>query len=326
MQKPLKRLYDKAFDSQNTAYYGMMVGMGKKTSKSRMVKGADMLIALSAYLVWGVLPVYWKQVKAVAAMEILVHRILWSLVFLVVFIAARKEFKPFIRDIVSTFRDPKRLLLLVLAAFFLNLNWLVYIWAVNHNQMVYTSLGYYINPILSVIFGQILLKECLNAFQWGAFCIVIIGVLWLIVQTGALPWVSLVLAVSFALYGLIKKKTPVPAVSSLTMETFVSSFPALGYWVWLVWMGQSEFVNAWNVNHLYLLGAGIVTAVPLILFNLGAKRLPLYVIGLFQYITPTMTLLTGVLWYKEPFSSVQLTSFVMIWAGLLLFFLFTYRR
>lgn len=304
----------------------MMVGMVKRIAETRTFKIADMLIALSAYLVWGVLPVYWKQVKAVSAMEILVHRILWSLVFLLVFIVLRKDFKPLIRDIVLTFREPKRLLLLVMAAFFLNLNWLVYIWAVNHNQMVYSSLGYYINPILSVIFGQLLLKESLNAFQWGAFCIVILGVLWLIFQTGALPWVSLVLAISFALYGLIKKKTPIPAVSSLTMETFISSFPALGYWVWLVWMGQSEFVHPWNINHLYLSGAGIVTAVPLLLFNLGAKRLPLYVIGLFQYITPTMTLLTGVLWYKEPFSSVQLTSFILIWAGLLLFFLFTYRR
>jgi len=303
----------------------MMVGMAKKTGEPRALRGADMMIALSAYLVWGILPVYWKQVKAVSAMEILVHRILWSLVFLVVFVVIRKEFKPLIRDIISTFRSPKRLVLLVLAAFLLNLNWLVYIWAVNHNQMVYTSLGYYINPILSVLFGQLLLKESLNAFQWGAFCIVLLGVLWLIVQTGSLPWVSLVLAVSFALYGLIKKKTPVKAVSSLTMETFVSSFPALGYWCWLVWIGQSEFVKPWNVNHLYLLGAGIVTAVPLILFNLGAKRLPLYIIGLFQYITPTMTLLTGVLFYKEPFSSVQLTSFILIWTGLVLFFLFTSR-
>ena len=312
--------------SEGRGNYGIVISMNTPIKKNNPYKSSDMWIALSAYLFWGVLPIYWKQVKTVSSMEVLTHRILWSLVFLVGLLAIRREFKGFIRDIVLTFRDKKRLLLLLGAACLLNVNWLVYIWAVNHNFILHASLGYYINPILSVILGQLVLRERLNCMQWSAFGLVILSVLWLVWRTGTIPWVSLVLAVSFALYGLIKKMTPLSPINSLSLETFVSSFPALGYWVWLLCQQQSAFIGSWNLIHLYLLGAGVVTAAPLILFNIGAKRLPLYIIGLFQYITPTMALLLGVFLYKESFSTAQLSAFILIWTGLILFFGFTYRK
>ena len=300
--------------------------MEKSNKQTKMFRSSDLVIALSAYLVWGFLPIYWKQVKMVSSLEVLAHRILWSLVFLVGLLVCRREFDRLIQDIVLTFRDKKRLLLLLLATSLLNVNWLVYIWAVNHNLILHASLGYYINPILSVILGQLVLGERLNIMQWSAFGLVIISVLWLVARTGTVPWVSLALAFSFALYGLIKKMTLLSPVNSLTLETFVSSFPALGYWIWLLLQQESAFIGCWNVTQLYLLGAGIVTAVPLILFNIGAKKLPLYVIGLFQYITPTMALLLGVFLYKEVLSSAHLYAFIMIWIGLVLFFGFTYRK
>lgn len=286
----------------------------------------DLLIAISAFLMWGVLPVYWKQLKAVSAMEILAHRILWSLVFLLLVLLGSRKLKPFVRECIEVFRDKKRLSILVLSAVFLNINWLTYIWAVNHEYIVQTSLGYYINPILSVFLGLIVLRERLSTLLWISFALILLGVMMMVFKAGIFPWIGLILAFSFALYGLLKKLNPLPAISSLTLETLISSAPSIGYLLFIASKGQSSFFQGFSSIQLFLMGGGAVTALPLIFFSMGAKRLPLYMIGFFQYIGPSIALFLGVFLYHETFSLAHLLSFSLVWLGLTVFSLNVYRQ
>jgi chloramphenicol-sensitive protein RarD len=286
----------------------------------------DLVIAISAFLMWGVLPVYWKQLKAVSAMEILAHRIIWSLVFLLLVLLGSRKFKPFVRECIEVFRDKKRFSILVLSAVFLNINWLTYIWAVNHDYIVQTSLGYYINPILSVFLGLIVLKERLSTLLWISFSLILLGVMMMVFKAGIFPWIGLILAFSFALYGLLKKLNPLPAISSLTLETLISSAPSIGYLLFIASKGQSSFFQGFSSIQLFLMGGGAVTALPLIFFSMGAKRLPLYMIGFFQYIGPSIALFLGVFLYHETFSLAHLLSFSLVWLGLTVFSLNVYRQ
>ncbi len=297
-----------------------------------MYSKKEILIALSSYFLWGVLPIYWKQIAHVAPMEILAHRILWSMCFLIIIIWLSKRMRAFLVDVWLTFRKSEKWFSLIWSAFFLNVNWLTYIWAVNNDHILQTSMGYYINPLLSVFLGLIVLREKLTTSLWIAFLIVLIGVGLLIYRTGVFPWVSIILAGSFAMYGLMKKMNPLSSVHSLTLETMISSIPALIYIVFLSLSGGSAFFQPLSISlptQLFLIGGGVVTAIPLILFSIGAKKLPLYLIGFFQYLAPTITLIVGVYIYNEVFTVNHLLSFGLIWTGLIVFTLsmvLGYRR
>lgn len=300
--------------------------MLKNLNQQSTYSKQDVWVAISAFLIWGILPAYWKQVKSVVAMEILAHRIIWSLVFLLLLILLSRSSKTFLRECIGVFRDKKRFAVLLISAFFLNINWLTYIWAVNHNYIVQTSLGYYINPILSVFLGLIILREKLSPLLWVSFGMIFLGVLLMVFKAGVLPWIGLILAFSFALYGLLKKLNPLPAISSLTLETLISAVPSIVYIIFIGSTGQSSFFQAFSSIQLFLIGGGAVTALPLILFSMGAKRLPLYMIGFFQYIGPSIALVLGVFLYHEEFTLGHLMSFALVWLGLAVFSLNVYRQ
>lgn len=281
--------------------------------------GAGVAFAVSAYLLWGVLPVYWKQLQTVPPLQILAHRILWAFAFLVILLLITGKFPGFWRESSQIARQPRKLAAVSIAAIILNLNWLTYIWAVNNNHIVETSLGYYINPLVSVLLGILILKERLSLWQLIAFILAAAGVFSLTLQFGSFPWVAIVLAVTFGLYGLFKKMADIGSVTGLTLETLLTCSFALPYLAYASNAGSSQFGFNLSPTSLLLMGAGAVTAIPLVLFTAGAKRLPLFVIGFLQYVSPTIALLLAVLVYHEPFTHGHLLSFAVIWVGLVLF-------
>lgn len=243
------------------------------------------------------------------------HRVVWSLVFLGILLSMRKQWEP----LRQALRQPRLLGIYGLAALLLAANWWIYIYGVNSGQVVETSLGYFINPLLSIALGVIFLRERPRLMQWLPVGLATLGVLYLTLQYGRLPWIALSLAFSFGFYGLIKKVTPLSSLHSLSLETLILFLPALGYLLALEAGGQGTFLHT-NLNiNLMLLGAGIITAVPLLLYGTAARSIPLWMVGLLQYIAPTCQFLIGVLLYKEPFSSVQLVGFGIIWLALLIF-------
>lgn len=272
-----------------------------------------------AYLLWGILPVYWKQLQNVPPIQILAHRIIWAFAFLLLMLLLTGKLKEFWNESGRIARQPRKLATVFLAALTLNLNWFTYIWAVNNNHIVQTSLGYYINPLVSIMLGIIILKERLSPLQIIAFLLAAVGVFSITLQYGALPWVAIVLALTFGSYGLFKKTADIGAVTGLALETFLSCSFALPYLAYVSYTGNSSFGFNLAPANLLLLGAGAVTAVPLVMFAAGARLLPLIVVGFLQYISPTITLMLGVLAYHEPFTRGHLLAFGFIWAGLLLF-------
>ncbi|GAB6181841.1 EamA family transporter RarD [Desulfotomaculum defluvii] len=272
-----------------------------------------------SYLLWGILPVYWKLVQSVPSHEILAHRFLWSFVFGLLLLLVIGKFRSFISELHHIVIHPKVLFTMFLASALISVNWFTYIWAVNHNHIIETSLGYYLNPLLSVLLGIIILKEKLSFWQMLSFFLAAIGVLNMALHSGAMPWIVITLASSFALYGLIKKMVNVSAITGITVETLLMTPFALLYLYYAHNNGVSSF--GLDVPHisLLLMGAGVVTAVPLILFSSGAKHLPLSLVGFLQYISPTMALILGVYIYHEPFNSAHLLSFSIIWFALLIF-------
>lgn len=272
-----------------------------------------------AYAIWGVFPLYWKLLKHVDSLEILLSRIIWSFVFtfLTVFLIGKS--KQLIEDLKFLWTHQKLLWQLIGAAFVISINWYLYIWAVTHEHLVETSLGYYINPLLTVLFGVLFFKEKLSTAQTVATILALVGVVILTLNYGAVPWVAIFIAFSFAIYSVLKKKIPLEALRGLTMETFVILPFAVSYYVYLMLNGHASYLHVnWKTDVLLMMG-GVVTAIPLILFAKGAQRIPLYLVGFLQYITPTTVLILGVLLYKEPFSKVELLAFSIIWAALLLF-------
>lgn len=282
-------------------------------------KKRGMIAAVSTYIIWGFLPLYWNLLSAASAAEILAHRISWSFVFMLLVLAVSKRWQNFCQDCSALRHDRRRALLLFGASVMITINWLTYIWAVNHGHVIDTSLGYYINPLMNVALGVVLFKEKLTPSVRISVLLAALGVVLMTVQLGKLPWVALVLAVTFALYGALKKKLALHPFSSITLETLIVLPVFLPYAVVLAGEPQSQFSPATPEAMLLLIGAGAATATPLILFSYGANLLPLNVLGFFQYLSPTIALLLGIFFFHEPFGMAQLSACACIWAALIIF-------
>ena len=270
---------------------------------------------IAAYVFWGFFPIYWKLIAEVAPVEILLNRIIWSFVFLYLVLLVQKNWAW-----IHSMRGNRRLILIsILAALLLAVNWFTYIWGVNNGFIVETSLGYFINPLVYVLLGVVVLREKLRPLQVAAVVIAGIGVLYLTIGIRSLPWISLVLAISFGFYGLIKKRTPLGSVEGLSAEMTVMVVPAMIGLFGLSTAGSSTAQVTGVGTHLLLIFSGVVTAVPLILFAEATKTVPLTSIGFMQYIAPTMQFLIGVFVFHEDFNTVRLIGFSIIWLALLIY-------
>ncbi|WP_196221410.1 EamA family transporter RarD [Sansalvadorimonas verongulae] len=274
-----------------------------------------LLSGLVAFTLWGISPVYFKQVAYLDPIEVLAHRVIWSFIMLTVIVLLMGQL-----DITQRiFKNPKLLLKLIVSSLLIGVNWLTFIWAITNNQIVEISLGYYLNPIVSVILAMIFLKENLSRLQWLAVGLASLGVLWQIVTLGRLPMVSITLALSFGLYGLIRKTIAPPVVPGLLVEKLVMLPLALGWVFWLYSQGESSFsLNAPSTMG-WLILAGVITLAPLLLFTSAAPHLRLTTLGFLQYIGPSISLCLGVMLYKEPFGQSIQISFAFIWLALVFF-------
>lgn len=273
------------------------------------------LYAALAFALWGIFPLYFRQIASVPSGEILVHRIVWSLVFVLVVLTLRRQWA-WVRPVL---RSPKVLLAFAASAVLLSVNWLTYIWAVNSGHVIEASLGYFINPLVNVLLGYTVLHERLRPVQWLALGIAGAGVLWLAVLAGHPPWIALALAASFGAYGLMRKVASLGALEGLTLETLLLApiaIAVLGVWMW---HGTSVFPAPEAGTNLWLIAAGPITAVPLLLFAAGARQISLTTLGLLQYIGPTIQLAIGLWIFHEPFSAKRLMGFALIWAALALY-------
>lgn len=274
---------------------------------------------LAAYVLWGILPVYWKALELVSPFEILSSRFMWSCVFVFLLIIFQKKWPLFAKEVKLVFSNVKTGAAMVAAGITISFNWGTFIWAVNNGHIVETSMGYYINPLVSILFAVVFLRERLDKMQLAAITCAFIGVASMVYSFGKIPWVSLTLAFTFALYGLLKKILPVSALTSIMLETLLITPLALVY-EYSLWQQGVSFYASGNLQVIMMLtGAGVVTAIPLLFFTAGARLLPLKIIGFLQYISPTLTLLIGVFVYNEAFTASHLLAFGWIWAALLLF-------
>lgn len=280
---------------------------------------SGVLWAISAYLVWGILPVYWKTLDNVPSAEILISRVVWAFVFTLLLILILRNGRHLKADIKMLWQSQRSFWLLFFASVLISANWFIYIWAVNHGYLVQTSLGYYMNPLISVLLGIFFLKEKLSTAQKIAFLLAVIGVATLTVSYGKFPWLSFALAVSFAVYGLVKKTIQLDALRGLAIETFFITPLAIGYYIWLFVNERAVFLHSDVKTDILLIFTGVATALPLVLFAKGVQRLPLYMAGFLQYIAPTMMLFLGVIIYGETFGKIDLLSFMFIWMALILF-------
>ncbi|HEV3425955.1 MAG TPA: EamA family transporter RarD [Paraburkholderia sp.] len=276
---------------------------------------SGVVYAFLAFTLWGLFPVYFKTLHQISALEILAHRMVWSMLFLFAVLTVRGQW----RWLGPVLRDRRLLARFAVSAVLLSTNWGVYIWAANAGHIVEASLGYFINPLINVLFGLAFLGERMRRVQWLAVAIAAAGVLWLTWENGRLPWISLILAGSFAGYGLLRKIARLGALEGLTLETMLLFPLALLYLGFGMLHGGNGFVAASAAIKLLLVLAGPITAIPLLLFAAGARRIPLSMLGLIQYVTPTLQLLVGVLIYQEPFGGVQLIGYGAIWAALALY-------
>ena len=274
-----------------------------------------LLYGAAAYFMWGVFPIYWKLLNNVDATEILMHRMVWSLVFLVIVLAIRKHWH-WLRIVRNR---PKILLTITLSALLLGLNWFTFIWAINHGFIVEASLGYFINPLLNVALGVIFLRERLRRWQGVAIAIALLGVIYLTVTYGAVPWIALTLALTFGLYALLRKTAALDTLEGLSLEMALLFLPALAFILYGEFSGTSAFLHSqWPSSGLLIL-AGAVTAIPLLFFSAAVRRAPLVVIGLLQYLAPTLQFAIGVLIYGEPFNSTRFIGFCVIWVALIIY-------
>ena len=269
------------------------------------------LFAISAYAIWGTFPLYWKLLSHVSPLQILAHRILWSFVFLalVILFGRNQNFLPYVKT-------PKVLAILSVSALLIAANWGVYIYAVNNHQIVEASLGYYINPIVNVLLGIVFLKERLNRLQGTALLFALCGLCYLTFTVGKLPVVSLLLAGTFSLYALIRKKANLQSMPGLLIETMILVPIAIAYIFYTIRAGTTYYLKGSLQDDILLMIAGPVTAIPLFLFGMAAPKIPLSSIGFIQYLSPTIQLLIGVLLFKEPFTHANIISFTLVWAGL----------
>ncbi|MGB9107411.1 MAG: EamA family transporter RarD [Telluria sp.] len=271
--------------------------------------------AASAFLCWGLFPLYFHAIGAVPPLQILAHRMLWSLLFLLIVLAVRRQWAW-----LAVLRKPRVVGSFVASAVLLSVNWLIYIWAVNNGHVIEASLGYFINPLVNISLGYLLLKERLRPAQWMAIGVAALGVAWLTWQAGTVPWIALALAFSFGGYGLLRKTAALGALEGLSFETMVLFPLAAAYVTWLTVHGQNAFINTDSTStRLLLAAAGPITAIPLLLFASGARQIPLSVLGLLQYLSPTLQFLLGVWIFHEAFTADRLVGFVLIWGALALF-------
>jgi chloramphenicol-sensitive protein RarD len=271
--------------------------------------------AIGAYLTWGLFPVYWKWLEQVPAIQLIGHRIDWSFVMLLALILATRQWKKF-RMAALTGRV---LRIYFVSALLIGANWLIYVWSVNAGYIVEASLGYFINPLFSVLLGVVFLRERLRPLQWLPVGLAAAGVLYLTFIYGSLPWIALSLAFTFGLYGLVKKTAPLGSLYGLTLETGLLFLPALAYLLYVNATGSGAFLHSSPTANFLMVGAGLVTIVPLLMFSSAARQIPLSLVGILQYITPSMQFLLGVLVYREAFSFHQLLGFGIVWLGLIIF-------
>jgi chloramphenicol-sensitive protein RarD len=270
-----------------------------------------LLFGISAYIIWGLLPLYWKLVEEAGAYEILAHRGIWSLLICVSLLALRKQLK----SAYEMVRSSRTFSLLFLASGLLTINWGVYIWSVTVNRVVEAALGYYITPLINVTFGVLLLREKLRPAQWIAVALAAAGVVILTLGYGSLPWIALVLAISWGSYSLIKKSLNLGALETLSLETLFAFLPNLVFLLIIQGNGSAEFGSTWTISIL-LFGAGAATVIPLLLFNGSTTRLPLSTVGLLQYITPTIMFFIGIFINDEDISITKVLGFAFIWLAL----------
>jgi chloramphenicol-sensitive protein RarD len=273
------------------------------------------LYAIGAYFLWGIFPIYWKLIQGVPALEIIGHRVLWSFVFVILVVAINKDWG----SLKTAVKDRKALSTYLVTGILLFVNWLVYVWAVNAGYIVDTSLGYFINPLVSVVLGVIFLRERLRLWQWIPVGIATLGVLYLTFSYGTLPWIGLTLAFSFGTYGLLKKTAPLNSIHGFTLETGFLLFPAFAYLLYLEMTTQGAFPHGPTYETLLLALTGVATGLPLLLFGAAARLIPLSMLGFIQYIAPTLQFLIGIFIYGEVFTPDRMIGFGLIWLALAIY-------
>ena len=276
------------------------------------VRSLGLLFGVSAYTLWGLFPIYWPLLKPANPLEIVSHRAVWTLVFCFIILALTKTLK----STLSLLKHPKIVAGLFLSSILISINWIIYIYAANNEHVIEASLGYYINPIVVIATGVIVLKEKMRPLQWLAVGIATLGVAVLTIDYGRLPWIALGLALSWGSYGLVKKQLGLGALEGLSIETLLSSGFYLGFLIWLGNSGEGHFTYSLTLT-LLLIGGGAVTAIPLLLFNGSTNRLPLTLVGLLQYITPTIQFCIGVWYYHEDMPTARWVGFFIIWVALM---------
>ncbi|MEP6894353.1 MAG: EamA family transporter RarD [Chloroflexota bacterium] len=275
---------------------------------------------VGAYILWGFFPIYWKFLHPVSALQVIGHRIGWSFIMLVIYIAATKQWLAF-RSVAF---NPKTIAIYAIASVLLSVNWLIYVWGVNSGFIVETSLGYFINPLLSVLLGVVFLRERLRPIQWIPVGLAAVGVIYLTFVYGHLPWIALSLAFSFGFYGFVKKLSPLGSLYGLTLETGIVFPVALIYLIVVGINGSGAFLHDGTFIDVLLIGAGLVTTIPLLMFASAAKQIPLTIVGLLQYIAPTLQFLIGVFIYKEAFDFSHFIGFAIVWLALIIFVVESY--
>ncbi len=279
------------------------------------------LYAFGAYFIWGLTPIYWKMIQHVPAIQLIGHRIAWSFILLSVVLFATRQWSE-LRSLAS---ERRIIRIYLVAAALVGCNWFIYVWAVNAGYIVEASLGYFINPLLSVLLGVIFLRERLRRLQWFAVGLAAAGVIYLTAAHGRLPWIALGLAFTFGFYGLVKKTAPLSSLHGLTLETGILFAPSAIFLAYQESLGQGAFLHTGIGSDLLMAGAGLVTTIPLLMFVSAARRIPLTTIGIMHYITPTCQFLIGVLIYKEAFDTTKAFGFGMVWIALIIFAVEGYR-
>jgi chloramphenicol-sensitive protein RarD len=269
-----------------------------------------------AYVFWGIIPIYWKLMPSVAPLDILCYRILWSFLFMLIYILATGKWSLFSAETKAVLRDKKKLSAIICAALLISVNWFTFIYTVSQGHVTQASLGYYMNPLVNVLLATLILKEKLSRSGLIACLLALAGVILLTIQTGEIPLASIIMAVTFSFYGLIKKGVAVSSYTGLTIETFVILPIAL---VYLLFFSQQGFMTYGLMTNLLVVGAGIVTAIPLLLFAEAAKRISYIILGFIQYVGPTLMLLSALFLYHEPYSAEQFIAFAFIWLGIAVF-------
>jgi len=278
------------------------------------------LNGIAAYALWGFFPIYWKLLHKVPALQVIGHRIGWSFILLTFFILFTKQWKEFR----STALTPRNIAIYSVAGVLLTINWLVYVWGVNAGFIVETSLGYFINPLLSVLLGVIFLRERLRPTQWIPVALAAAGVIYLTLAYGRLPWIALSLAFTFGFYGFVKKLAPLGSLYGLTLETGIVFPVALIYLAFVEFARTGAFLHDGVLIDVLLIGAGVVTTIPLLMFASAARQIPLSVVGILQYIAPTLQFLIGVFLFHEPFDQSHMIGFGLVWLALIIFWAESY--